>query len=233
MEQRVYNGNVSPNGLADFLVNSFNQGYGNTVAQKMGQGDNLFVQVGILSHSGRRIRGAIGLSIAKTQDGISITSGQSNWFDFNDPAFTGGIIAGFFFPPLWLFPLARGINNYRLYQDIWDAVDSYCLQAGAKPAGTTTAHGVYCQNCGAVNDENATECAMCGASLRPSYAGQAPQHRPSTPQYRPSGQAQTQAQDATSAGPGMVVCPNCGATVSAGKYCSNCAAALPTSSAPS
>jgi hypothetical protein len=233
MEQRVYSGNVSPNGLADFLVNTFNQGYGNTVAQKMGQGDNVYVQVGILSHSGRRIRGAIGLSIAKTQDGISVTSGQSNWLDFNDPAFTGGIIAGFFFPPLWLFPLARGINNYRLYQDIWDSVDSYCLQAGAKAVGTTTAHGVYCQNCGAVNDENATECAMCGAPLRGAQAGQAPQYQPSTPHYQPSSSAQTQAQGTSSTGPGTVVCPNCGATVSAGKYCSNCAAALPTTSAPS
>jgi len=232
MEQRIYYGNVSPNGLADYLVNTFNQGYGGTVAQKMGQGDNVFVQVGILSHSGRRMRGAIGLSIAKTHDGISITSGQSNWFDLNDPAFTGGIIAGFFFPPLWLFPLARGINNYRLYQDIWGAVDSYCLQAGAKPGGTTVAHGVYCQNCGAVNDENATECAMCGAPLRPSQASHAPQYRPpAASQYHPSSPAQTQA--APAPGPGMVVCPNCGQTVSAGKYCSNCAAVLPAAQAPS
>jgi hypothetical protein len=35
MEQRMYQGNINPDALADYLVNMFNQGYGGTVAQKV------------------------------------------------------------------------------------------------------------------------------------------------------------------------------------------------------
>lgn len=209
MERRTYHGNINPSGLADYLVSTFNQGYSDTVTQKIEQGDHLFVQFGTLSHRGRRVRAALGLSISKTADGVSVMTGQSNWFDLDDPVVAGELIAGFFFPPLWLFPLARGISNYRLYQDIWSAVDNYCLQAGARPESATTTHAVYCQNCGAMNDEHAQVCAMCGATL------------PIAQQDQPR-QPQSQAQGA----PAMVACPSCGQTVSAGKFCSNCAAPL-------
>ncbi|HYT34203.1 MAG TPA: zinc ribbon domain-containing protein [Ktedonobacteraceae bacterium] len=209
MERRTYHGNINPSGLADYLVSTFNQEYGDTVAQKIEQGDHLFVQFGSLSHRGRSVRAALGLSISKTVDGVSVVTGQSNWFDLDDPAVVGGLIAGFFFPPLWLFPLARGISNYRLYQDIWSAVDKYCLQAGARPGNATTTHAVYCQNCGAMNDEHAQVCALCGVTL------------PIAPQGQPR-QPQSQAQ----AAPGMIACPRCSQTVSAGKFCSNCAAPL-------
>jgi ribosomal protein L32 len=211
MEQRVYQGNISPDGLADYLVNSFNQGYaGDTVAQKVGQGDQVMVQIGRVSHSGR-IRHSIGLSIARVPDGISVSAGQSNWLD--DPAIGGTLIGAIFWPPLLLFPLARGIRNYGLYQDIWQAVDTYCLQAGGRPGNVTATHAVYCQNCGSINEEGVQTCRMCGAPLPVWHPQQGQQQ---APVYRPP---QPPA--------GQVVCPNCGQTVSAGKYCSNCAAPLP------
>src|SRR5437764_1065936 len=129
MEQRNYHGNIQPDDLANYLVDMFNQGYGGTVAQKIGQGDHVLVQIGLLSHSGRRIRQSIGLSIARTADGVSVASGQANWFE--DPHLAGSLIGAAFWPPLLLFPFARGINAYGLYQDIWQAVDTFCSQAGA------------------------------------------------------------------------------------------------------
>jgi Double zinc ribbon len=204
MEQRIYHGNISPDALADYLVGMFNQGYGGTVAQKVGQGNQVLVQIGLLSHSGRRIRHSIGVSVARTPDGISVATGQANWFD--DPDLGGSLIGAMWWPPLLLFPLARGINSYALYQDIWQAVDTYCAQAGAMQGGVTTAHAVYCHNCGVVNDEGDQVCRMCGAPL---YA---PQQRPQPPHYQPP-QAE-------------VVCPRCGQTVSAGNFCNNCAAPL-------
>lgn len=201
MEQRVYHGNINPDALADYLVGMFNQGYGGTVAQKVGQGNQVLVQIGLLSHSGRRIRNSIGVSIYRTPDGVSVATGQANWFD--DPDLGGSLIGALYWPPLLLFPLARGINSYALYQDIWQAVDSYCAQAGAMQGNVTTAHAVYCHNCGVVNNEGDQVCRMCGASL---YA-------PQPPHYQPPLQ-------------GDVVCSRCGQTVSAGNFCNNCAAPL-------
>jgi Double zinc ribbon len=210
MEQRFYHGNIDPNGLADYLVGMFNQGYSAmSVAQKVGQGDHLLVQIARVRHSGR-IRNAIGVSIARTADGISVSTGQSNWLD--DGVIAGGLIGALFWPPLLLFPLARGIRNFAFYQDIWDAVDTYCTQAGATQGNVSTAHGVYCQHCGAVNEEGAEVCAVCRSPL---YAGQPQQ----APQYR------SPAPTATTAN--TVVCPSCGHTVAAANFCSNCAASLP------
>lgn len=202
MEQRIYHGNISPDALADYLVGMFNQGYGGTTAQKVGQGNQVLVQIGLLSHSGRQIRHSIGVSIARTPDGVSVATGQANWFD--DPGLGGSLIGALYWPPLLLFPLARGINSYALYQDIWQAVDTYCAQTGAMQGNVTTAHAVYCHNCGVVNDEHEQVCRMCGTPL---YA---PPKRP--PHYQPS--------------QGDVVCSRCGQTVSAGNFCNNCAAPL-------
>ena len=89
MEQRIYHGNISPDALADYLVGMFNQGYDGTVAQKVGQGNQVLVQIGLLSHSGRRIRHSIGVSIYRTPDGVSVATGQANWFD--DPGLGGSL----------------------------------------------------------------------------------------------------------------------------------------------
>ncbi len=210
MEQRIYHGNISPDALADYLVGMFNQGYDGTVAQKVGQGNQVLVQIGLLSHSGRRIRHSIGVSIYRTPDGVSVATGQANWFD--DPGLGGSLIGALYWPPLLLFPLARGINSYALYQDIWQAIDTYCAQVGAMQGNVTTAHAVYCHNCGVVNNEGDQVCRMCGTSL---YVAQ---QKPQPPTYQPT--------------QGDVVCPRCGQTVSAGNFCNNCAAPLrPTSAA--
>jgi hypothetical protein len=109
MEQRIYRGNIDPEALADYLVNTFNQGYGDTVAQKVGQGNQVLVQIGLLSHSGRRIHHSISVSIYRTPDGVSVSTGQANWFD--DPGLGGSLIGALYWPPMLLFPLARGINS--------------------------------------------------------------------------------------------------------------------------
>jgi hypothetical protein len=244
MEQRVYQGNINPNGLADYLVNTFNQGYGlgpgpgygfnpgygygygpgfsGTMAQKVGQGDNILVQIALLGHHGRRIRSTIGLSITRVPDGVSVATGQSNWFDA--PAMAGGLIGAIFWPPLLLFPLARGIRDYGLYQDVWNAVDTYCTQVGAMQASSTTAHGVYCPRCGAVNDEDAPACAMCGTPLASSFQGQ-PQPTSVPNDLRNDFPSQSP-QSPPAAAAERIICPACGQTVSGGKFCSNCGAPL-------
>ncbi|GCE24344.1 zinc ribbon domain-containing protein [Dictyobacter kobayashii] len=205
MEERVYQGNIDPTGLADYLVNTFHQNYDymgyssryTTMAQKVGQDDHLLVQIARARAWSGRIRSSLGVSISRVPGGVSVSIGQSNWFD--DPAIAGSLIGAIFWPPLLLFPLIRGARNFGFYQDVWDAVDTYCNQSGATPGSTTTAHGVYCNNCGSVNDEGVSNCHTCGAPLHAQ-------------------------QPAAQASPSTVTCPNCNANVSDGKFCSNCAA---------
>lgn len=211
MEQRAYQGNINPDGLADYLVNTFDAYMSRYAAQKIGQGDHVLVQIGRMRYSGMS-RGAIGISISKTNDGILVSSGQSNYF--TDPALAGSLIGAIFWPPMLLFPLARGIRSYGLYQDVWNAIDTYCAQAGATPGNMTTMHGVYCQHCGALNDEGVATCHMCGAPLSAAPSAQA-----QTPAYQPPAATDTPAQE-------TVACPNCGQRVAALAYCGHCGASL-------
>ncbi len=216
MEQRIYQGNVDPEGLADYLVQTFNQNYNytgwsgntlNTMAQKVGQGDHLLVQIAQARAWSGTIRTALGVSISRVPGGVSVSTGQTNWFD---AGMIGMLIGAVFFPPLVIFPLIRGIRTFTFYQDVWQAIDTYCAQAGATQTSATTAHGVYCYNCGAINDEGAERCHICGAPL-------------SAPQ---PGRAQTQASQQGAPTPEMVTCPNCHERVVASKFCGNCGAPL-------
>jgi DNA-directed RNA polymerase subunit RPC12/RpoP len=201
MEQRTYRGNVQPEGLADYLVATFNQGY-HTVAQRAGQGDQILVQIGQARHSGwRGIRNAMGVSLVRTPNGLTVSIGQSNWLNLVDAELGGMLIGAIFFPPLLIFPLLRGARTYALYQDIWTAIDGYCARMGATPTDTMSAPGVYCPRCGVLNHEDARFCSTCGAEL---------QTAPPPP----------------TAVSEQVVCAECHQTVPAGRYCNNCGASL-------
>ncbi|MDQ6662291.1 MAG: zinc ribbon domain-containing protein [Chloroflexota bacterium] len=217
MEQRIYHGNIDLNGLADYLVNMAGQFSRRYTAQKIGQGDHLMVQIGRMSSRGY-MRHAIGVSISKLADGIGVAVGQANWLD---PSIGGTLVGAIFWPPLLLFPLARGIRGYQMYQDIWDAIDMYCTQAGASIGQTTTSHAVYCQHCGAVNEEDAQVCSICGSPLPAS---------PPVYTAQPTGQgqaAQSMSQPAQSYSSNeQVACPQCGHIVPAANFCNNCGASL-------
>ncbi len=229
MEQRVYVGNIDPNGLADFLVQTFNQNFSysgwsdryQTMAQKVGQGDQILVQVARARTSSGRIRGALGVSISRTSNGVSVSTGQSNWLDLDDPSIAGTLIGSLFFPPLLIFPVLRGIHNYTFYQDVWQAIDTYCTQGGAHQGSTTTAHGIYCPYCGTINDETVQQCQTCGAPLQ-AQQGQPQQQaaQQATQYYTPPPRSPQQPQQPAQE---MVICPRCGQRVPAANFCNNCA----------
>ena len=207
MEERVYNGNIDPRGLANHLVDVFNQGK-DVVAQQTGQEDQIFVQVGRVNIWSGSFRGALGVSIARQADGLHVVAGQSTWLDLKDPTISGSLIGALFFHPLLLFPLVRGFRNFTLSQDLWRVIDDYCTQAGATSSSSTSTYTVYCPRCGAVNPGDAQQCYLCDASLVGGQPGP-----PITPDLQPTATA--------------VSCPRCGAIVYAGKFCSNCGTELP------
>lgn len=197
MEQRTYRGTVDPAGLTNHLVTTFGHSY-NTVAQTVGQGDRLMVQIGHASHSGRLIRNVIAVGIARLPDGLTVSIGQSRWIDVADSTLTPALVAAVFFPPLLIFPLIRGVQRFALYEDIWNAVDAYCSQAGATRVSVEATPGLSCPRCGVLNHEENQFCTACGLDLRAA--------------------ATTAAE--------RVTCPECHQVVVAGQFCGHCGARL-------
>jgi len=204
MEQRTYRGNVDPQDLAQHLVATFGQGF-NTVAQQVGHGDQIMVQIGHASHSGRRVRNVIGVSISRTGDGLTVGIGQSRWIDVADSTLTPALIGAIFFPPLLIFPLLRGVRQFALYEDLWNAIDAYCTRAGATQVQTESTPGLYCPRCGVLNHEENRFCTACGMDLQTAPAPPPPSATAATVQ---------------------VTCPECHQIVSAGKFCGNCGTRL-------
>jgi DNA-directed RNA polymerase subunit RPC12/RpoP len=120
------------------------------------------------------------------------------------------LLTALFYPPLMIFPLLRGVGSFGFYQDVWQAIESYCTQAQASRADASSLHGLYCSRCGAINDEAAQHCHICGAALQVA-------------------QAPAEAQE-------LVTCAHCHERVVAARFCGNCGAALtaqPTASSSS
>lgn len=210
MEERIYHGKLQAQALAKHLVMTFD-GKDDLAAQSVGQGDQTMVQIGRKKMWTGRIRSAIGISVSQLSDGLQVVTGQSNWFELADPAVGGMLLGSLLFPPLLLFPLMRGIRQYTLYQEIWMVIDEYCTQAQATEQQRRIDHAIYCQNCGAANDEQAQQCHFCGMPFTRSDDPYA--LSPEKSYYIPR--------------PRLVQCPRCDAMVPAGKYCNNCASLLP------
>jgi len=225
MEQRIYYGNINPHALADYLVGVFHQQLPfssqqhRTMAQKIVQGDRIFVQIMRTSNWGNISHETIGLNIAGIAGGVRVEMGSSDWLDLDEMGLVGLVFGTLFFPPLLLFPLIQSLHNARLPQDIWHVIETYCTQASSRRGARSHApQGFYCTYCGAFNHPGASRCHSCQAPFNfaaPSQPTEQPASAPNPPQQ----ESQLQ-----------VICPNCQATVITARFCGNCAAPLPQKS---
>jgi VCBS repeat-containing protein len=127
MQQRVYRGNVSPQDLADFLVQHY-ASQPNVQAQRLGQENSVLVQIGYGDRL-EKMRHAVTVAIAGTQDeaGITVTMGQRQWItpeEAEHAAFWGVLFA-------LLFPLSEAISSTTLPGDIWSQIETFAVSQGA------------------------------------------------------------------------------------------------------
>lgn len=221
MEQRIYYGNINPNALADYLVGIYHQPpyyyQQHTRAQKIMQGKRIFVQIMRTSDWSGGGHRALGVHILSIAGGVSIEMGASDWLDLDEAGLAGMLLGALFFPPLLLFPLIQGLSNFGFSHEVWNVIDSYCMQAsGAQSRRAHTPQGFYCTYCGAFNHPAATHCHAC----------QAPFNVAPPPQPTPAEPAQPTPSTPVEPVPEVVVCPACGASVADAKFCGNCAAPL-------
>ena len=248
MDQRVYYGNINPQALADYLVGAFQQpAYYQPQqparAQKIMQGERIYVQIMRNSDWGLSGRGAVGVHIVSIPGGVSVEMGASDWLNVDETGLALGLLGALFFPPLLLFPLLQGLTGSSFSYDVWDVVDTYCVQVSTDQRQQTQP-GFYCTYCGAFNHPGAPRCHSCHAPFKvapqPQPAAQSvePQPEPTagiptSPQsVEPQPEPEPEAGESHKKGDtrpmfALMICPNCKATVVPAHFCGNCAAPLP------
>ncbi len=136
MEKRIYRGNLTPEGLADFLVQHYDPKE-NLQAQKIGKEGSYLVQIGY-GDTPDEIRHALTVAIAKLDDGagVSVAIGQRQWITPEEAKHAAfwGLLAVLVTP--WvlfavLWPLGEAISSTTLPGDIWSLVDTYAISEGS------------------------------------------------------------------------------------------------------
>ncbi len=241
MDQRIYYGKINPEALADYLVGIYHQPpfyyqTRHTQAQKIMQGERIYVQImraGDWSAGGHR---TIGVNILRIPGGVSVEMGASDWLDIDEGGLAGMLLGALFFPPLLLLPLIQGLSGSGFSHDVWNVIDTYCVQASASQGQRSHApQGFYCTYCGAFNHPDAARCHSCHVLFNfapPQTSAERPVSAANVPPTSPAPEPQPEASAprATSETRPMfalVICPNCKATVAPAHFCGNCAAPLP------
>lgn len=146
MEQRIYHGNITPEALADYLVQTYNS-QEKMRAQRIGQGDNLVVQIGY-DHDHKEIRNAITIGIHPAPGSagdLAVTMGEQQWIT---PQLAGYAVmmglVGIMVTPWALFALIWPVSElfaaHALPGDIWNTIEVFTIGQGAVtgPAQTLT-----------------------------------------------------------------------------------------------
>lgn len=135
MEQRVYRGDVEPEGLADYPVGHFDP-QENLQAQKIGQRGTHLVQIG-RGDVPADLRHAVTVAIAPAEGGagLAVTLGQQQWLSPPTATFAAMMgLLGVLVTPFALFallwPLSEAVGSATLPGEIWTAIDTYVASEG-------------------------------------------------------------------------------------------------------
>src|SRR5215213_11971736 len=139
MEQRIYQGSIQPNALAQHLLDTWDQG--DTMAQALEGDEGIIVQVGQRSGGffSDEPHTALTLALEPVSDGLRVTLGEQQWYrDGGGQLMVGGLIG--FFPFFFTWPLGGGRDepvDPQLTSQVWESVERYAQQAGAATGATT------------------------------------------------------------------------------------------------
>jgi len=167
MDQRTFQGQLSPEGLAQALLDEWDDG--ETIAQAFGEQGRVIVQIGQREAGwfSDEPRQAITLDIQAVEGGLQVAMGQQQWYREGGTVMVGGLIG--FLPFFFTLPLGRlfggdDIDN-TLPGRIWQTVERYTAQYGAATGKTRRLASISCPECGVANPQGAEHCSACGASL--------------------------------------------------------------------
>lgn len=142
MEQRTYHGTITPDQLADYLVQLYDP-QKNMQAQKIGQGDSLIVQIA-MSDEPENKRGALTIAIVRATDaesGVMVTMGEQQWLTPNNMAYAAMMAAISVLITPWalfglIWPVSQIMATRMLPNDVWNTIDTYMVGQGAQRSYT-------------------------------------------------------------------------------------------------
>ena len=167
MEQRTFQGRLAPEGIAQALLEEWDQG--ETIAQAFGEPDRVIVQIGQREAGwfGDEPRQAITLDVHAVDAGVEVVMGQQQWYRDGGTIMVGGLMG--FLPFLFTFPLGRLFGgddiDTALPGKIWQTIERYTAQFGAATGKTQRLVSITCPACGVANPQGAAQCSACGTAL--------------------------------------------------------------------
>ncbi len=165
MEQRIYHGTLTPNDIARVLISEFNRG--NLMAQQLGNGDQVMVQVATRQGAAAGGKTALSVSLTKVADGVAVDVGKQAWLGV--AANLGMMAFTALRNPLVLIghldDIAQDIENFQINEQVWATIDETARNAGASMELSERLRRTICPYCSTANPVGEPACIACGAPL--------------------------------------------------------------------
>jgi double zinc ribbon protein len=165
MDRQIFHGNIEPDDIARALMAEFNRG--NMYAQRVGQLDDMAVQIATRAGALSGGQTALTISIHKVEDGIMIELGRQAWLGL--AASLGHTALAALRNPFNLLgrldDLAQDVENIQLGENVWDVINRTVTACGASYALSERLRKITCDHCGTANPLGEGSCIACGAPL--------------------------------------------------------------------
>lgn len=165
MQPRIFHGNLTPADLGRALIGEFNRG--NLRAQLLGDNQHTIVQIATRERPQSGGQTALSINIQKVEDGVGVSIGKQNWLGV--AASLGQTALMTWRNPLRLLDrlddLAQDIENLKLSEQVWAAIERYAQARGASFEISERLRRTVCSYCTTPNPLGESSCIACGAPL--------------------------------------------------------------------
>ncbi len=165
MKTRTFHGNLKPSDIANALIGHFDRG--NLRAQKIGQGDQIVVQVATRQHPDSGGQTALSATLQAVEDGVSVQVGNQAWMGI--AASLGQTALSALRNPLSLIgrldDIAQDIENLQITEQLWEVIEAAAQAAGASFQLSERLRRLVCEYCNVPNPVGEPSCIACGAPL--------------------------------------------------------------------
>lgn len=165
MDQRIYHGKITPDDFARNLMAHFNRG--NLRVQQIGSGDEIAVQIASRLGANSGGQTALGISLQRVEDGVSVQTGKQAWFGV--AASLGMTAIAAIRNPFSLInridDLAQDLEYIQLTDEVWRVIDGTARSLNAGHELSERLRRLVCDYCDTPNPVGEPSCVACGAPL--------------------------------------------------------------------